>query len=541
VTATYSQRASGTLHVHIGGLAPGTGFTQLKVEGMGELAGKVQVATESGFHPTSAEMFRIVNANPRSGEFGSVEETGGGIGGGLRYTTNYDPTGLTLLVQSAGTHTTTTTKLSGEGKSGESITVLEGTAVSDQATLSGANASTASGTVSYAVYTDNECTKLRESARTKTVNGGVAGASEAKTLAPGTYYWQASYSGDASNERSTSTCGTEVETVEKVTPPSKVELPQPTPENQVGTPFSLTATVTEAGTRQSGVPVTFTVTGANPQTGSSSTNPTGEATFTYTGSNAGTDHIAASFVDKAGKTVVSNEVTKTWTAAAGGSGGGGTGKTGVLPSKQTLPAPVLGKTVNVEVVSGAVFVKLPPGAHLSKAASQSSGFESLSKGAGFIPLSEARQIPVGSTLDTTEGVVRLTAATAKFGKVQFGEFGAGIFTILQNRKQRGLTNLDILNTQSPHQVCTTIGKKAQVARRHLSRRVVGLLKGTAHGKFTTTGQYSAATVRGTIWSVANRCDGTLTQVNRGVVSVRDFLRRKTITLRAGQRYLAKAP
>jgi hypothetical protein len=41
--------------------------------------------------------------------------------------------------------------------------------------------------------------------------------------------------------------------------------------------------------------------------------------------------------------------------------------------------------------------------------------------------------------------------------------------------------------------------------------------------------------------VANRCDGTLTQVSRGVVSVRDFALRKTITLRAGQRYLAKAP
>jgi ferric-dicitrate binding protein FerR (iron transport regulator) len=75
----------------------------------------------------------------------------------------------------------------------------------------------------------------------------------------------------------------------------------------------------------------------------------------------------------------------------------------------------------------------------------------------------------------------------------------------------------------------------------LSKKVVGLLKGSAHGKFATTGQYSATTVRGTIWSVANRCDGTLTQVSRGVVSVRDFARRKTITLRAGQHYLAKAP
>jgi hypothetical protein len=55
------------------------------------------------------------------------------------------------------------------------------------------------------------------------------------------------------------------------------------------------------------------------------------------------------------------------------------------------------------------------------------------------------------------------------------------------------------------------------------------------------GQYSAATVRGTVWNVGNRCEGTLTHVTRGVVSVRDFSRRKTITLFTGQSYIAKAP
>jgi hypothetical protein len=262
----------------------------------------------------------------------------------------------------------------------------------------------------------------------------------------------------------------------------------------------------------------------------------GEATFTYSGQNAGVDRIAASFIDKSGNTVRSNEVTKTWTASSGG--GAGTGA--VLASKVPLPAPVLGKAVNVEPVSGIVYVKLPPGAHLSSATAPAA-FESISKGVGFIPLTEARQVPVGSTLDTTEGVARVTTATATLGKVQFGEFGAGIFTILQSRKLRGLTNLNLVSTQSARKVCATIGKKAQAASRHLSKKVLALLKGTAHGKFTTTGEYSAATVRGTIWSVTNRCDGTLTQVTRGIVSVRDFARRRTITLRAGQKYLAKAP
>ena len=38
----------------------------------------------------------------------------------------------------------------------------------------------------------------------------------------------------------------------------------------------------------------------------------------------------------------------------------------------------------------------------------------------------------------------------------------------------------------------------------------------------------------------DRCDGTLTQVKRGKVTVRDLRRKRTITLTAGKSYLAKA-
>jgi ferric-dicitrate binding protein FerR (iron transport regulator) len=38
----------------------------------------------------------------------------------------------------------------------------------------------------------------------------------------------------------------------------------------------------------------------------------------------------------------------------------------------------------------------------------------------------------------------------------------------------------------------------------------------------------------------DRCDGTLTTVKRGTVSVRDFKRRKTVSVQAGQSYLARA-
>jgi ferric-dicitrate binding protein FerR (iron transport regulator) len=49
-----------------------------------------------------------------------------------------------------------------------------------------------------------------------------------------------------------------------------------------------------------------------------------------------------------------------------------------------------------------------------------------------------------------------------------------------------------------------------------------------------------ATVRGTVWDVIDRCDGTLTKVTKGVVSVRDLTRKKTVMVKAGHQYLAPA-
>jgi len=48
-------------------------------------------------------------------------------------------------------------------------------------------------------------------------------------------------------------------------------------------------------------------------------------------------------------------------------------------------------------------------------------------------------------------------------------------------------------------------------------------------------------VRGTIWLVQDRCDGSLTQVVRGTVAVRDTVRNKTVLVSDGSSYLAKSP
>jgi hypothetical protein len=45
-------------------------------------------------------------------------------------------------------------------------------------------------------------------------------------------------------------------------------------------------------------------------------------------------------------------------------------------------------------------------------------------------------------------------------------------------------------------------------------------------------------VRGTIWKVVDRCDGTLTRVTEGAVSVRDRHTGRRTLVRAGERHFA---
>ena len=89
--------------------------------------------------------------------------------------------------------------------------------------------------------------------------------------------------------------------------------------------------------------------------------------------------------------------------------------------------------------------------------------------------------------------------------------------------------------------CKASHTAADATAAALSNKTLQLLHASAHGKFRTSGRYSAATVRGTIWTVADRCDGTLTHDVTDSVAVTDFVHHKTIILHAGQRYLAHKP
>ena len=143
-------------------------------------------------------------------------------------------------------------------------------------------------------------------------------------------------------------------------------------------------------------------------------------------------------------------------------------------------------------------------------------------------------------IDARHGSVEIVASLGK-GKTEHGIFGGAIFKLTQSRN--GLVTLTIVEGAFPgapsYALCKT-HKAGQASAAALSSRTLQFLHASAHGKFRTTGRYSAATVRGTKWTIADRCDGTLTHDITDSVAVNDFVHHKTIILHPGQSYLAKA-
>ena len=179
-----------------------------------------------------------------------------------------------------------------------------------------------------------------------------------------------------------------------------------------------------------------------------------------------------------------------------------------------------------------MFVKLPSG---------SAGTSQAKPPKGFVRLEGAETIPVGATLDTKRGRVKIRSAATTGRKTQTGQFFRGRFVIKQARiKRRSKTLITEmrLTGSSFKSVCRARASISQ--KRKKSKKRVRRLFGNAKGTFRTSGRNAAATVRGTRWSVQDRCDGTKVTVQQGRVEVRDKVKRKTIIVRTGHTYLARA-
>jgi hypothetical protein len=183
----------------------------------------------------------------------------------------------------------------------------------------------------------------------------------------------------------------------------------------------------------------------------------------------------------------------------------------VLP----LAPPVAGKSINVFPDSGVVKIK-PRGKK------------------SFHVLKAGEHIPTGSVIDTRKGRIQIVAAANKSGKTSSADFYDGLFKATQTKGKKPTT---VLTLNEKLTGCKATGKAAIAKKKKVKKR---RLWGDGKGRFQTKGKRSAATVVGTKWLVEDRCTSTLTRVARGKVKVRDFVKHKTVTVKKGHRYIARA-
>ncbi|HTR76168.1 MAG TPA: CSLREA domain-containing protein [Solirubrobacterales bacterium] len=199
------------------------------------------------------------------------------------------------------------------------------------------------------------------------------------------------------------------------------------------------------------------------------------------------------------------------------------------PPSTEEPAPTNGETVVVAPKEGQVLIKLP-------------GSEK------YVPLEELKEIPVGAIIDATKGKVTLTSIGPN-GEEQTAVFFGGVFRVSQkegksvvvveliaNKVCRGGMALPEEGTATASSLVATA---SSVFARPGGKKKGGKLWGSGHGNFTTEGNQGSATVRGTIWFVEDRCNGTtFFKTKRGIVTVKDFFKNKTLPLPAGKTYVA---
>lgn len=178
------------------------------------------------------------------------------------------------------------------------------------------------------------------------------------------------------------------------------------------------------------------------------------------------------------------------------------------------PPPRPGVAVDVASAGGTTLVKLPGRAT-------------------FATLKGGAQVPVGSVVDATRGKMKLTSSggSSVFSRGQF---------VVREPKVAGTRVTDVALSGGTFAGCPATKKtKRHTAGVAAAPKVIRQLFGSGKGHFRTSARFASATVRGTIWTVQDRCDGTLTRVTRGVVAVRDLKLKKTVIVTAGHSYLAK--
>jgi hypothetical protein len=163
----------------------------------------------------------------------------------------------------------------------------------------------------------------------------------------------------------------------------------------------------------------------------------------------------------------------------------------------------------------------------------------------FVALSSLQEVPFGTVINATNGVVSVTT-TLPGGGSQTGEFSKGEFVLSEEPDGRVVATL----AGGDFSVCPTAQERSHIARvggaqaraaAVTGSHVVRKLWANAHGKFSTKGNYAAGAVQGTEWLTEDLCDGTVIKVTRDKVAVTNLVNHHHVEVTTGHHYLAKAP
>lgn len=223
----------------------------------------------------------------------------------------------------------------------------------------------------------------------------------------------------------------------------------------------------------------------------------------------------------------------------------------------TVP-PASGESANVKVESGVVFIKLPAGVAGARAGTAATGGAVRAQappapGSGYVSLKGNATVPVGSTVDARAGSITVTSATGASVKdgqappTASAKLSAAIFQIRQDRAKRAAgkgkkkrlpPNPTALILRSPEGAIAAA--QCRVDRAGVIRSLSAVVP---KGTFQFVGAAATVTTSAKIANVrtVDRCDGTFTEVGRGVATVTSLHRakEKVVKVKAGRAYLMK--
>jgi len=205
------------------------------------------------------------------------------------------------------------------------------------------------------------------------------------------------------------------------------------------------------------------------------------------------------------------------------------------PAPPVLPAPAVLASDTLPPpstpVAGEHFNALPAGGNVL-----------VRDGDRIIALDRGATLPVGARIDTRAGAVRIETAPAKHvkRKRQFAQLGGANFRVTQPANGERIVNLDMIHGDFESCASTT-ARSASRGTAHASRsdRTVRRIFGSGKGRFRTRGRDASATVRGTVWSVEDRCDSSIVRVFEGLVDAENLITGKVVPVAGGESYTVR--